>query len=145
MKNSGLAAVLSFFIPGLGQIYNGQIGKGLIFIFIQLVNLILIFITLPHIYSLIMKEVLEGLGAPLPPDWFLKMKRDLAPVWLTGIGFIAFPVFWIWGMMDAYNTAENIYFHRADPTKELVGKFKGLQKSISNLEEDIAELKKRYP
>ena len=30
-KNPGLAAVLSFFIPGLGQIYNGQIGKGIKF------------------------------------------------------------------------------------------------------------------
>ncbi|RPF49606.1 hypothetical protein EDD75_0425 [Thermodesulfitimonas autotrophica] len=28
-KNPGLAAVLSFFIAGLGQIYNGQIGKGI--------------------------------------------------------------------------------------------------------------------
>lgn len=27
-KNPGLAAVLSFFFAGLGQIYNGQIGKG---------------------------------------------------------------------------------------------------------------------
>jgi TM2 domain-containing membrane protein YozV len=28
LKNPGLAAVLSFFISGLGQIYNGQIAKG---------------------------------------------------------------------------------------------------------------------
>ena len=28
-KSSGLAAVMSFFIMGLGQIYNGQIAKGL--------------------------------------------------------------------------------------------------------------------
>lgn len=28
MKSPGLAAVLSFFYPGLGQIYNGQILKG---------------------------------------------------------------------------------------------------------------------
>ena len=28
MKSAGLAAVLSFFYPGLGQIYNGQILKG---------------------------------------------------------------------------------------------------------------------
>lgn len=28
-KNPGLAAILSFFIVGLGQIYNGQIGKGI--------------------------------------------------------------------------------------------------------------------
>lgn len=29
MKNPGVAAVLSFLICGLGQIYNGQIGKGI--------------------------------------------------------------------------------------------------------------------
>lgn len=29
-KNSGIAAVLSFLIIGLGQLYNGQIGKGLL-------------------------------------------------------------------------------------------------------------------
>jgi len=28
-KSSGLAAVMFFFIMGLGQIYNGQIAKGL--------------------------------------------------------------------------------------------------------------------
>lgn len=27
-KNAGMAAVLSFFFPGLGQIYNGQLLKG---------------------------------------------------------------------------------------------------------------------
>lgn len=29
-KHPGLAAVASFLVPGLGQIYNGQIGKGLV-------------------------------------------------------------------------------------------------------------------
>ena len=29
MKNSGLAAVLSFLIPGVGQIYNGDFLRGL--------------------------------------------------------------------------------------------------------------------
>ncbi len=38
MKSAGLAAVLSFFISGLGQIYNGQILKGLIIIVVQLIN-----------------------------------------------------------------------------------------------------------
>lgn len=31
-KNPAVAAILSFFIAGLGQIYNGQIGKGVVFI-----------------------------------------------------------------------------------------------------------------
>jgi TM2 domain-containing membrane protein YozV len=31
-KNPGLAAVLSFFFTGLGQFYNGQFAKGVLFI-----------------------------------------------------------------------------------------------------------------
>jgi TM2 domain-containing membrane protein YozV len=37
VKSSGLAAVPSFFISGLGQIYNGQILKGLIILLVQVV------------------------------------------------------------------------------------------------------------
>jgi len=33
-KNSGLAAVLSLLIPGLGQMYDGKIGRGLLFLFV---------------------------------------------------------------------------------------------------------------
>lgn len=36
MKNAGLAAVLSFFISGLGQIYNGQLIKGFLLIFLNI-------------------------------------------------------------------------------------------------------------
>ena len=38
MKSAGLAAVLGFFISGLGQIYNGQILKGLVIIVVQIIN-----------------------------------------------------------------------------------------------------------
>ncbi len=31
-KDEGIAAVLSFLFTGLGQVYNGQIGKGIVFI-----------------------------------------------------------------------------------------------------------------
>lgn len=34
-KLSGLAVVLSFFWPGLGQMYNGQIGKGILLLILQ--------------------------------------------------------------------------------------------------------------
>ncbi len=40
-KNAGLAAVLSFLIPGLGQIYNGQIIKGLLMVVVQAINVAL--------------------------------------------------------------------------------------------------------
>jgi TM2 domain-containing membrane protein YozV len=69
MKSSGLAAVLSFFITGLGQIYNGQIFKGLVLIAIQAVNVFLM--------------------------WFL-------------IGWVTYFLVWVWGMYDAYSTAERI-------------------------------------
>jgi TM2 domain-containing membrane protein YozV len=37
LKNPGVAAVLSFFFPGLGQIYNGQIGMGIILFILTVV------------------------------------------------------------------------------------------------------------
>jgi TM2 domain-containing membrane protein YozV len=69
VKSPGLAAVLSFFLPGLGQIYNGQIAKGIFFLALA---------------SLFM--------------------------WLMGIviGFVLYPVLWIYAIYDAYRTAERI-------------------------------------
>ena len=69
MKSPGLAAVLSFFFCGLGQIYNGQIFKG-------------IFMLVAYAIS-----------------WWM--------MWLV-IGFITTPILWIWGMVDAYRTAQRI-------------------------------------
>ena len=69
MKSSGLAAVFSFFYSGLGQIYNGQFIKGILFIIIQSVNILLMYVL---------------------------------------IGFITYPIVWIWSMVDAYRNAEKI-------------------------------------
>lgn len=69
VKNPGIAAVLSFFWAGVGQIYNGQILKGLILIGVQVLNSLLMFLL---------------------------------------IGFITYPLVWIWGIYDAYRTAERI-------------------------------------
>lgn len=68
-KNPGLAAVLSFFYMGLGQIYNGQISKGIFFIIAYTIS------------------------------WILM---------LVIIGFLTTPVMWIYGMYDAYKSAEKI-------------------------------------
>jgi TM2 domain-containing membrane protein YozV len=67
-RSPGLAAVLSFLYPGLGQIYNGQIGKAILFIILGAIFIGLMFV---------------------------------------GIGFILYPIIWIIGMVDAYNTAKN--------------------------------------
>ena len=68
-KNPGLAAVLSFFYMGLGQVYNGQIGKGIAFIVAYTISIVLIFVV---------------------------------------IGIITTPILFIYGMYDAYKSAENI-------------------------------------
>ena len=38
MRNPILAAILSLIVAGLGQIYNGQVTKGVMFIIVQLIN-----------------------------------------------------------------------------------------------------------
>jgi len=43
-KNPGVAAVLSFFWAGLGQIYNGQLAKGLLFMVAYAFCVLLIFV-----------------------------------------------------------------------------------------------------
>lgn len=49
-KSAGVAAVLSFFISGLGQIYNGHFIKGIIFIIIQAINGFLTTILIGYIF-----------------------------------------------------------------------------------------------
>ena len=68
-KSPGLAAVLSFFICGLGQIYNGQIFKGIVMIVAYTISWYLMFVI---------------------------------------IGLITTPILWIWGMVDAYRTADRL-------------------------------------
>lgn len=52
-KNSGIAAILSFFVPGLGQIYNGEIGKGLILIASIFISMILMIILVGFLMYLV--------------------------------------------------------------------------------------------
>lgn len=53
-KDAGVATLLSFFIPGAGQLYNGQVGKGLGFLLVSLfVNFPLMFIGIGFITGLI--------------------------------------------------------------------------------------------
>lgn len=54
LKNPGLAAVLCFFYTGLGQIYNGQIGKGILLFLIRLVSDCLFFLIFPLAFSFLL-------------------------------------------------------------------------------------------
>lgn len=48
-KSSGIAAVLSFLFVGLGQIYNGEIGKGILFIIIGVICVLTVFVLIGFI------------------------------------------------------------------------------------------------
>ncbi|UZE92655.1 MAG: zinc ribbon domain-containing protein [Methanosarcinales archaeon] len=69
LKNPGLAALASFLWCGAGQVYNGQILKGIILLIAYVISIVLIII---------------------------------------GIGLITTPLLWIYGIYDAYKTAEKI-------------------------------------
>jgi TM2 domain-containing membrane protein YozV len=62
-KSPGLAAVLSFLIPGLGQIYCGKIGKGILFLVLAIVSAVLIIIFLIGIPIYIIVWVINILDA----------------------------------------------------------------------------------
>jgi len=69
LKNPGLAALASFIWCGAGQVYNGQILKGVVLLIAYLISIVLIFVL---------------------------------------IGLITTPLLWIYGIYDAYKTAEKI-------------------------------------
>ena len=48
-KNPGVATLLSFFWAGAGQIYNGQIGKGVVFLIMYGFSLLLMFVLIGFI------------------------------------------------------------------------------------------------
>jgi TM2 domain-containing membrane protein YozV len=67
VKDPGIAAVLSVVCTGLGQIYNGEILKGLVLMAVQVINVLLMFVA---------------------------------------VGFITFPLVWVYGVWDAHKTAK---------------------------------------
>ena len=77
VKNPKIAAVLSFVVCGAGQIYNGQIVKGIAFLIAYAVS------------------------------WAL-----VAAV----VGVLTTPILWIWGIVDAYRSAERINHEHAVST-----------------------------
>jgi hypothetical protein len=88
----GTAAVLSFVFNGLGQLFNGEIFKGLLIIFLSSINMLI----------LIMGSILIGF-------WLLgKIVSIKALSWgiaLFFIGIISICIMGIYSIIDAYQTA----------------------------------------
>ena len=88
-RNPGLAAVFSFIFSGLGQIYNGEIFKGLLIIFLSFLS-ILVFLAGSMLigFSILRKEIFFRLPA--------------AGLVLFFSGLIAIAVLGAYSIYDAY-------------------------------------------
>ncbi|MFH1641121.1 MAG: hypothetical protein ABIA66_04055 [Candidatus Omnitrophota bacterium] len=91
-RDPGLATVLSFIFNGLGQLYNGEIAKGLVIIFLSAVSM-LIFI----------------LGSILTGFWLLGKvlfaKELILGLVLFFMGLIFICILGIYSILDAHKTA----------------------------------------
>ena len=83
MKNPGLAAVLSFFVIGLGQIYNGHIGYGL-----------LMLVTYYLIAIFAWASIIAGFSDPTGS-------------WIGVVLGLVMLIIWISGIVSAYKDADN--------------------------------------
>ncbi len=93
-KSAGLAAVLSALLPGLGQIYNGNILKGFI----------LLVVYAPCVWFGFASMFLGGLAGMAKPD-------DPTAATMVLLGFLALvaaPTMWLYSIVNAYRTAEKI-------------------------------------
>lgn len=88
-RNPGLAAVFSFLFSGLGQIYNGQILKGLLIIFLSFLS-ILVFLagSLLIGFSILSKEIF--------------FRIPLTGLALFFSGLIAIAILGAYSIFDAY-------------------------------------------
>ncbi len=71
MRSPILAAILSLFLLGLGQIYNGEVTKGVVFIVVQIINAALTTVLIGFVLMPIV-----GLWATI--DAYLVAKRNNA-------------------------------------------------------------------
>jgi TM2 domain-containing membrane protein YozV len=95
-KSEKLAAVLSLVLPGLGQLYNGQLGKGIIYFFaymfcwglassamLYIFPVILLYISILDAYSTASK-MCNG----EPADNFINYRKDVIKPLAMGLGVV---------------------------------------------------------
>lgn len=92
-SHPGVAAVLSFIFNGIGQIYNGQIFKGLLIIFFSTIGMIMILV-----------------GAAFLGYWILAkapyINCLITGFLLFGVGLIIISILGIYSIIDAYRVAK---------------------------------------
>jgi len=92
ISHAGLAAVLSFIFNGLGQLYNGQIFKGLLIIFLSAVSMLILIAGAILIgFWLVGKSIFQG--------------QIIIGVTLFFVGLIFICILGIYSILDAYRMA----------------------------------------
>ncbi|MCM8803731.1 MAG: hypothetical protein NC833_00550 [Candidatus Omnitrophica bacterium] len=94
LPNPRIAALLSFVFNGLGQIYNGEIKKGLTLIFLSGLSLLILILGAIFLFYFI---------KTLPPISFLIWGVSLFLFGLTGMIIIG-----VYSISDAYNKAKKM-------------------------------------
>ncbi len=89
-NNPGVAAILSFIFSGLGQIYNGQISKGLLVIFFTSVSLLIFLFGSTIVGLWLLGKIVAGKVLAMGIGLFL-------------VGLIAICVLGVYSIFDAYN------------------------------------------
>ena len=87
-KNPGIAALLAFFVPGIGHIYVGRIASGLVILAAYYILMILAIVS----FSLGFLTLGAGFVITIP----------------LGIGILAV---WAWQLFNAYNLAKQFNAH----------------------------------
>lgn len=91
----GIAAVLSFVFNGLGQIYNGEIKKGLILIFLS--ALCMLMMVSGGIYAI--AWLMKG---------YLISRPFIVSLFIFVAGVMLAAIIGIFSIFDAYNTAKKL-------------------------------------
>jgi TM2 domain-containing membrane protein YozV len=89
-QKHGIPALFSFFIPGLGQIIKGQVGKGILIFFGMMILSILLLKNIS--FFTILGIITSVRGSPQEPSITLLFL------------IIATPILWLWNIYDAYNS-----------------------------------------
>ena len=91
-RPAGTAAVLSFFFSGLGQLYNGQILKGLFIIALSSLSILVVIAGALFIATWTVGRV--GFASQLAVG-----------LWLFFIGIVSIGILGIYSIVDAYRTS----------------------------------------
>lgn len=97
MREAGLSAVFSFIFSGLGQIYNGEIKKGIIIMTFSVIGILTALIGAIIIGYFLLTDLFDFKGAVLGGVLFI-----------IGIGVTG--VFGIYSIRDAYKGGEGKKF-----------------------------------